>query len=107
MHSTTQPAVTKRQLLEAYLRGELQRPDSSPIQRSSSADLALLAPSQESIWRTAERNPSSRMYNESITIHRHGPMDLSALEQSMVEVVRRHEAWRTTFTAVDGTPLQI
>lgn len=106
MHSSTELAVAKRRLLDAYLRGELQRPGSAPIRRSS-AGTAPLAPSQEAVWRSAQQNPSGRMFNESITIHRHGPIDLIALQRSMLEVIRRHEAWGTTFEVVDGTPLQI
>jgi aspartate racemase len=37
------------------------------------------------------------IYNEPITIHRHGELDVSVLERSFAEIVRRHEAWRTTF----------
>ncbi len=37
------------------------------------------------------------IYNEPITIHRHGELNVSALERSFAEIVRRHEAWRTTF----------
>ncbi len=37
------------------------------------------------------------IYNEPITIHRHGELDRSALARSFFEIVRRHEAWRTTF----------
>jgi hypothetical protein len=37
------------------------------------------------------------IYNEPVTVHRFGPLDRPALERAFTEIVRRHEAWRTTF----------
>ena len=51
--------------------------------------------------------PGSLLYNESITIHRHGAVHLPALEYSLTEILRRHEAWRTTFHSVDDQLVQI
>ncbi|HEX6289378.1 MAG TPA: amino acid adenylation domain-containing protein, partial [Herpetosiphonaceae bacterium] len=36
-----------------------------------------------------------------------GPLDIRALEQSLNEVLLRHEALRTTFTVVDDRPVQV
>src|SRR5262249_51836235 len=36
-----------------------------------------------------------------------GAVHVKALEQSLNEIVRRHESLRTTFMAVDGEPVQI
>ena len=36
-----------------------------------------------------------------------GPSNGVALERSLNEVVRRHEILRTTFIAIDGTPVQV
>jgi hypothetical protein len=47
------------------------------------------------------------LYNESITIYRTGPLDVSILEQSLAEIIRRHEIWRTTFDMIEGRPVQI
>ena len=37
------------------------------------------------------------LYNEPLTVRHHGPLDVRVLEQALSEIVRRHEAWRTTF----------
>jgi len=42
-----------------------------------------------------------------VTIQLPGPLDVAALEQSLNEFIRRHEAWRTSFPLVDGLPMQM
>jgi hypothetical protein len=60
------------------------------------------------VWRLDQTaGKLAALHNESITIYRHGPCDLAALESSLTEIVRRHEIWRTIFEAVAGQPVQI
>ena len=67
---------------------------------------APLSFGQEGIWRRAQ-SVSDPLYNETITIHRRGPLELEALQRSLDDIVRRHEAWRTTFhETADGHPVQ-
>lgn len=47
------------------------------------------------------------MHNECVTVHMHGPLNVPALEASFNEIIRRHEAWRTTFENRDGQPVQV
>ncbi|MFY9560254.1 MAG: condensation domain-containing protein, partial [Terriglobales bacterium] len=54
----------------------------------------------------AQLVPDVPLYNEPVTIHYSGKLDPVALEQSFNEILRRHEAWRTCFTIVDGQPVQ-
>jgi amino acid adenylation domain-containing protein len=46
-------------------------------------------------------------YNETMTVYRQGPLDLATLERCLVEVIRRHEIWRTTFEVIGGEPVQV
>jgi Condensation domain len=46
-------------------------------------------------------------YNEVITIHRNGTLDPAVIERSLLEIIRRHEIWRTTFEEADGRPVQV
>ncbi|MGH9499156.1 MAG: non-ribosomal peptide synthetase [Terriglobales bacterium] len=62
---------------------------------------------QEQIWVHAQLVPETPIYNEPITIRRNGVLDVQVLEHALTEIVRRHEAWRTVFRAVDGEPVQI
>ncbi len=42
-----------------------------------------------------------------ITIHRKGTSDAAVIERSLLEIIRRHEIWRTTFEEVNGRPVQV
>ncbi len=100
----------KRELLEKYVRGKVpqlltaartvtRRPPGAPT------PLSLV---QEQIWRHAQTSGAvPSLYNESITIHRTGELDVATFERSFTEIIRRHEAWRTTFATVEGRPIQV
>jgi amino acid adenylation domain-containing protein len=51
--------------------------------------------------------PSRISYNETISIRKDGPFDVRAFRRAFNEIVRRHEAWRTTFDTVGGEPVQL
>jgi len=101
---------TKRKLLEKYLRGEIMRAatDSDDVARRSLGEPVPLSLAQEQVWRRAqETRGMPPLYNESITIHRTGSLDLEALQRGFAEIIRRHESWRTTFDTFAGGPVQV
>jgi amino acid adenylation domain-containing protein len=51
--------------------------------------------------------PENSVYNICRAQRLIGPLDVDILTQSINEIVRRHEILRTTFTCVDGVPLQV
>src|SRR6185503_8163363 len=62
---------------------------------------------QESVWFFQHLKPDMRSYNFQATVRVRGPLDAGALERTLGEIVRRHEIFRTTFHAIDGTPAQL
>jgi aspartate racemase len=66
-----------------------------------------LSYSQQQIWVHSQLAGDALIYNEPVTIRRQGELDLPALERSFAEVVRRHEAWRTTFLWHGNQAVQI
>ena len=72
--------------------------------RGNSAPLSF---AQQQVWLHAQLVPDVPVYNEPVTIRRQGSLDVAALERALTEIIRRHEAWRTTFALVDGEPVQI
>jgi Condensation domain len=111
--SRARPAINrlsdeKRLLLSKYLREQLDTLTEDSIPCRPSNQPAPLSLSQEQIWRHARENGAlPAFYNESIAIHRHGPIDSAILARSLAQVTGRHEAWRTTFDLIDGQPVQV
>ena len=48
----------------------------------------------------------SPLYNVATGVRLKGRLDVLGLERSINEIVRRHEALRTTFTVAQGQPVQ-
>jgi len=97
----------KQKLLEKYLRGELGvRPETRQIPRRKPGERIPLSHAQEQVWLHSQLAPDLPLYNEPVTIHYSGTLNVSALEQSFNEILRRHEAWRTAFKVVDGEAVQ-
>ena len=62
---------------------------------------------QERMWFLYQLSPGAAAYNIPASVRLHGPLKKAALRWSINELVRRHEALRTTFAQVDGQPRQI
>ncbi|BDI18012.1 hypothetical protein ANSO36C_38140 [Nostoc cf. commune SO-36] len=61
---------------------------------------------QQRLWFLDQLNPDNTIYNVPTVIRLTGSLNLTALEQTFNEIVRRHETLRTTFIVLDGQPLQ-
>jgi amino acid adenylation domain-containing protein len=79
----------------------------APIERAARGGELLLSFSQERLWFLVEFEPGTPAYNLPEAVRLSGRLDAAALEASLREMVRRHEALRTTFTALAGRPVQV
>ncbi|MCW5312699.1 amino acid adenylation domain-containing protein [Nostoc sp. KVJ3] len=61
---------------------------------------------QQRLWFLNQMEPGNPFYNISRSVLLKGSLNVAALEQSINEIVRRHEVLRTSFTDVDGQPVQ-
>jgi acyl carrier protein len=77
-----------------------------PIVPRPRQDTAPVCVVQEQIWRFEQLLPGLPLFNIPYAMSLTGTLDVAALEQSYNEIIRRHEALRTTFVSVDGRPLQ-
>jgi amino acid adenylation domain-containing protein len=62
---------------------------------------------QDGLWFLDQLEPGSAAYNVPVALRLHGPLEIEALEQSLSDIVRRHEVLRTSFAAVDGHPIPV
>jgi amino acid adenylation domain-containing protein len=62
---------------------------------------------QERLWFIDRLEPGSAVYNIPVAWRLVGALDVAALERSLGEIVRRHEALRTVFAEEDGSPVQV
>jgi amino acid adenylation domain-containing protein/FkbH-like protein len=81
-----------------------EAPPIVPVPRAGELPLSF---AQQRLWFLTQLELNSPLYNMPIAIRLSGALALSALEQSLNTIVQRHEALRTTFSAVDGKPTQI
>ncbi len=76
------------------------------LPRQENAELRLSF-AQQRLWFLDQLQPNSSFYNIPIGLRLVGTLNQEALEQSLQEIIGRHEALRTNFFTVDGKPSQI
>jgi amino acid adenylation domain-containing protein len=82
----------------------LQAPPILPRTQNENLPLSF---AQQRLWFLDQLVPDAPIYNIPLAYRVMGRLNVGALDQSLGEIVRRHEALRTTFTAVDGQPIQV
>ena len=82
-------------------------PRQTPLARVSRQPPLPLSFAQQRLWFLDQLEPGSRVYNLPVTVELRGRLDPASLAAALGEVVRRHEALRTTFRTVAGEPVQV
>jgi amino acid adenylation domain-containing protein len=95
----------KRRLLAARL-GQL-RGAPAAIPRLAERNHLPLSFAQERLWFLHQFEPQSTAYNTPLAYRLAGPLDVTALQQAVNEIVRRHEILRTTFRVLEGKNIQV
>jgi amino acid adenylation domain-containing protein len=62
---------------------------------------------QQRLWWVEQLSPGEATYNNPAAVRIDGALDVRALEQGLRQVVRRHEALRTTFRDEGEVPIQL
>lgn len=79
----------------------------SPLVAVNRTDKLPLSFAQERLWFLAQLQPNNATYNELFALRLVGSLNIEALEQSLNEIVRRHEVLRSSFyTDNNGQPFQ-
>jgi amino acid adenylation domain-containing protein len=80
--------------------------DRSPIEPAPREGYLPLSFAQQRLWFIDQLEPGSPVYNMPSAVRLKGGFKTPALEQIFGEIVRRHEALRTSFPTVNGGPVQ-
>ncbi len=102
----TKLSPAKQALLEKWMRGEFAA-DRPAIPRRTEQGPVPLSFAQQRLWFLDQLLPGSPAYNIPTAIRLTGRLNVAVLQQSLDEIVRRHEVLRTTFPTVDGEAVQV
>jgi len=75
-----------------------------PVSRDGRLRLSF---GQERLWFVSQLETNNPFYNIPVAVRITGPLKVAAMEQSINEIIRRHEVLRTTCSTIDGQPVQI
>jgi amino acid adenylation domain-containing protein len=95
----------KRRLLIERLSAKKQLLRIPP--RPNGSGPVPLSYAQQRLWFLQHLDPASAQYNLPAAVRIEGPLDVTVLEECFAEIVRRHEALRTTFSTIEGEPVQV
>ena len=101
-----EPTVAQLAERVAELRRSTGKYALPPIRRVSRDQLLPLSFAQQRLWFLDQLEPGNPFYNVPAAIRVQGPLNIPALEQTLNQIVQRHEVLRTTFTSVKGQPKQ-
>jgi amino acid adenylation domain-containing protein len=97
----------RREALERLLREKNAAVTPVSIPSRSPEEVALLSFGQQRIWILDQLAPGNPFYNETQMMRFTFALNIAAFEQSINEIVRRHEVLRTTFQVREGQPIQV
>src|SRR5262249_58081544 len=101
-------SVERQKLLERRIKGGVtESAVGSRMSATRRSGPARLSFAQERLWLLEQLETVGTAYHLPCVARMSGQIDVAALERSLVEVERRHEAVRTRFVAVDGGPVQV
>jgi amino acid adenylation domain-containing protein len=97
----------KRQILLEKLNRQPKKIIPTTIQpQNRSSDRFPLSFAQARLWFLDRLQPGNTFYNIPVALRLQGRLDVTALKQTLQEIIRRHEILRTNFVTVDGQPVQ-
>lgn len=100
-------SAAKKALLEKRLKGAFAESRGSQIIPRRRVGDSPLSFAQQRLWFLYQLEPSSAAYNLPAALRLKGRLNVSAVEHSIKEIIRRHEVLRTTFAMVKGQPVQV
>jgi amino acid adenylation domain-containing protein len=101
-------SASKLELLERLLMSRTgAKAPREKISSRSEGENWPLSFAQQRLWFLDQLEPLSPLYNISWAARLEGPLQVNALRQALSAIVARHESLRTTFTQLNGIPVQV
>src|SRR5215217_3904566 len=104
----------KRQLLELLLKEKARKAEPAPakatpvrIPRREKFSPGPVSSAQQRLWFIDQLDPGTPAFNIPAAVRLLGSLDVNVLERCFNEIIKRHEALRTSFAADDGLPVQV
>jgi amino acid adenylation domain-containing protein len=82
------------------------KPALPPLVPSMETGDAPLSFAQQRLWFLDRLEPGTATYNLPVAVRLRGALEVEALESALAEIVRRHQALRTTFHEGESGPVQ-
>lgn len=99
-------APTVAELAERVGRAQREGRSFAIATQSAPRATAPVTTAQRRLWFMNQLAPATSQYNVPIVLSVEGPLNADALTAAFEMIVSRHENLRTTFTAVEGVPVQ-
>jgi amino acid adenylation domain-containing protein len=101
-------SLEQRELLKALLEAEGVDASRLPISaRNKDLKAIPLSFAQRRLWLLNQIDPDDPSYVMAASVEMEGELKSEQLWESLKEIMRRHEALRTTFSSSDGQPVQM
>ena len=97
----------RARLLDALKRKAVRERAAAIAPGASRGRSVPLSLAQRRLWVLSQLRPGTHAYNEVSALHLTGTLNVAALEWSVREIVRRHEALRTVFSSEGDEPVQV
>ncbi|HEY9810874.1 MAG TPA: amino acid adenylation domain-containing protein [Halomicronema sp.] len=97
--------ATLSESISQYRAGEKLK--ATPIKPALRSEKIPLSFAQQRLWFLDQLQPGNPAYNIPAAVRLKGVLNVPAFKQSFQEIIKRHEALRTTFKSVEGKPVQV
>ncbi len=97
----------KAEILDFIRGANLASTSSQPIEPVARKENLPLSFAQQRLWFLDQLESGTSLYNIPSAFYLRGTLNVPALEQTLNEILRRHEALRTSFLTVEGQAVQV
>ena len=104
----SQLSMTKRAIIQKMLLEKNKKKSTTKsIPKLEKKDTVPLSFAQERLWFLDQLVSDNSFYNIPMSLNLRGPLNISALKETLMAIIQRHETLRTKFKVINNKPVQI